>query len=184
MICGIPYITLKGTPKDWQKIADNVKEFRQFDLDCQLIYRNILYKMSTQSICKYYFKSICGWFIIYIFAFELRIFKEYPQWYFRFSKNIRKRFIYTAIPETLFPLVSAEITDYDLNRAIQNGTIPSFLACLFSKESRDEIKSIEWDSDTILGFVCLFALGGLAIWGIIELELIPAAFKLLEILFL
>lgn len=33
MICGIPYITLKGTPKDWQKIADNVKEFRQFDLD-------------------------------------------------------------------------------------------------------------------------------------------------------
>ena len=80
-----------------------------------------------------------------------------------FSKNIRNRFIYTAIPETLFPLVSAEITDYDLNRAIQNGTIPSFLACLFSKESRDEIKSIEWDSDTILGFVCLFALGGLAI---------------------
>ena len=88
-----------------------------------------------------------------------------------------------AIPETLFPLVSAEITDYDLNRAIQNGTIPSFLACLFSKESRDEIKSIEWDSDTILGFVCLFALGGLAIWGIIELELIPAALKALEILF-
>lgn len=93
----------------------------------------------------------------------MRIFKEYPQLYFRFSKNIRNRFIYTAIPETLFPLVSAEITDYDLNRAIQNGTIPSFLACLFSKESRDEIKSIEWDSDTILGFVCLFALGGLAI---------------------
>lgn len=44
-----------------------------------------------------------------------------------------------------------------------SATIPSFLACLFSKESRDEIKSIEWDSDTILGFVCLFALGGLAI---------------------
>lgn len=33
MICGIPHITLKGTPKDWQKIADNVQEFRQFDLD-------------------------------------------------------------------------------------------------------------------------------------------------------
>lgn len=33
MICGIPHITLKGTPEDWQKIADNVQEFRQFDLD-------------------------------------------------------------------------------------------------------------------------------------------------------
>ncbi|MBR2064492.1 MAG: DUF4419 domain-containing protein [Bacteroidales bacterium] len=33
MICGIPHITLKGTPQDWQKIADNVQEFRQFDLD-------------------------------------------------------------------------------------------------------------------------------------------------------
>lgn len=33
MICGIPHITLKGTPKDWQKIADNIREFRQFDLD-------------------------------------------------------------------------------------------------------------------------------------------------------
>ena len=29
-----------------------------------------------------------------------------------------------AIPETLFPLVSAEIPDYDLDRAIQNGMIP------------------------------------------------------------
>lgn len=64
-----------------------------------------------------------------------------------------------------------------------SGAIPSFLAGLFSKESRDEIRSIEWDSDTILGFACLFALGGLAIWGIIELELIPAALKALEILF-
>ena len=33
MICGIPHITLKGTPQDWQKIADNIQEFRQFDLD-------------------------------------------------------------------------------------------------------------------------------------------------------
>jgi hypothetical protein len=33
MICGIPHITLKGTPKDWQKIANNIQEFRQFDLD-------------------------------------------------------------------------------------------------------------------------------------------------------
>lgn len=65
-----------------------------------------------------------------------------------------------------------------------SGVIPSILVGLFAKESRDEIKSIEWDSDTILGFVCLFALGALAIWGIIELELIPAAFKMLEILFL
>lgn len=64
-----------------------------------------------------------------------------------------------------------------------SGVIPSFLVGLFAKESRDEIKSIEWDSDTILGFACLFALGGLAIWGIIELELIPAAIKALEILF-
>ena len=29
-----------------------------------------------------------------------------------------------AIPETLYPLVSAEIPDYDLDRAIQNGMIP------------------------------------------------------------
>ena len=29
-----------------------------------------------------------------------------------------------AIPEALYPLVSAEITDYDLDRAIQNGMIP------------------------------------------------------------
>ena len=29
-----------------------------------------------------------------------------------------------AIPETLFPLVSAEIPDYDLDRAVQNGLIP------------------------------------------------------------
>ena len=29
-----------------------------------------------------------------------------------------------AIPETLFPLVSAEIPDFDLNRAVQNGMIP------------------------------------------------------------
>ena len=65
-----------------------------------------------------------------------------------------------------------------------SATIPSFLVGLFSKKNRDELKSIEWDSDTILGFACLFALGGLAIWGIIELGLIPAAFKLLEILFL
>ena len=64
-----------------------------------------------------------------------------------------------------------------------SGVIPSFLVGLFAKESRDEIKSIELDSDTILGFSCLFALGGLAIWGIIELELIPAALKALEILF-
>ena len=30
-----------------------------------------------------------------------------------------------AIPETLFPLVSAEIPDFDLDRAVQNGMIPS-----------------------------------------------------------
>lgn len=65
-----------------------------------------------------------------------------------------------------------------------SGVIPSFLVGLFAKESREEIKTIEWDSDTILGFACLFALGGLAIWGVIELELIPAALKALEILFL
>ena len=29
-----------------------------------------------------------------------------------------------AIPETLYPLVSAEIPDFDLNRAVQNGMIP------------------------------------------------------------
>ena len=33
MICGIPHITLKGTPEDWQKIVDNVQKFRLFDLD-------------------------------------------------------------------------------------------------------------------------------------------------------
>ena len=33
-----------------------------------------------------------------------------------------------AIPETLFPLVSAEITDYDLNKALQNGLSPRHYA--------------------------------------------------------
>lgn len=33
-----------------------------------------------------------------------------------------------AIPETLFPLVSAEITDFDLERAVQNGMIPRHYA--------------------------------------------------------
>ena len=63
-----------------------------------------------------------------------------------------------------------------------SATIPSFLAGLFVKESRDEIKSIEWDSDTILGFACLFALGGLATWGIIELELIASRADLIHVL--
>ena len=57
-----------------------------------------------------------------------QIFKEYPQ----------KIFICTAIPETLFPLVSAEITDYDLNRAIQNGTIPRHYAV---KNAKNRIKA-------------------------------------------
>ena len=38
-----------------------------------------------------------------------------------------------AIPETLYPLVSAEITDYDLNKAIQNGTIPRHYAVANAK---------------------------------------------------
>ena len=38
-----------------------------------------------------------------------------------------------AIPETLYPLVSAEITDYDLNKAIQNGTIPRHYAVTNAK---------------------------------------------------
>ena len=38
-----------------------------------------------------------------------------------------------AIPETLYPLESAEITDYDLNKAIQNGTIPRHYAVTNAK---------------------------------------------------
>ena len=38
-----------------------------------------------------------------------------------------------AIHETLYPLVSAEITDYDLNKAIQNGTIPRHYAVTNAK---------------------------------------------------
>ena len=38
-----------------------------------------------------------------------------------------------AIPETLFPLVSAEITDYDLNKAVQNGLIPRHYAAQNAK---------------------------------------------------
>lgn len=44
------------------------------------------------------------------------------------ARKLKKRGANTlggrAIPETLFPLVSAEIPDYDLSRAIQNGMIP------------------------------------------------------------
>ncbi|MBP5709338.1 MAG: DUF4419 domain-containing protein [Bacteroidales bacterium] len=31
-ICGIPYITLNGTPEDWEKIIANVEQLTQFDL--------------------------------------------------------------------------------------------------------------------------------------------------------
>ncbi|NLV53412.1 MAG: DUF4419 domain-containing protein [Bacteroidales bacterium] len=31
--CGIPYVTLKGTPEDWQKILDRVRMLRSYDLD-------------------------------------------------------------------------------------------------------------------------------------------------------
>lgn len=44
------------------------------------------------------------------------------------ARKLKKRGANTlggrAIPETLFPLVSAEIPDYDLSRAMQNGMIP------------------------------------------------------------
>lgn len=30
--CGIPYITLKGTPKDWQKVLDKARSLEQYDL--------------------------------------------------------------------------------------------------------------------------------------------------------
>ena len=33
MICGIPYITLKGTPEDWRSILERSKELAKFDLD-------------------------------------------------------------------------------------------------------------------------------------------------------
>ena len=33
MICGIPYITLKGTPDDWRSILEKSKELAKFDLD-------------------------------------------------------------------------------------------------------------------------------------------------------
>jgi hypothetical protein len=32
-ICGIPSVTLEGTPQDWRTIARRVQEFRAFDLD-------------------------------------------------------------------------------------------------------------------------------------------------------
>ena len=43
-----------------------------------------------------------------------------------------------AIPETLYPLVSAEIPDYDLDRAIQNGMIPRHYMV---ENARNRIKS-------------------------------------------
>lgn len=30
--CGIPYITLKGTPEDWQKVLDKARSLEQYDL--------------------------------------------------------------------------------------------------------------------------------------------------------
>lgn len=49
------------------------------------------------------------------------------------ARKLKKRGANTlggrAIPETLFPLVSAEIPDYDLSRAIQNGMIPRHYMC-------------------------------------------------------
>ena len=33
VICGIPEVTLKGTPEDWQKIYDKVLSLRKYELD-------------------------------------------------------------------------------------------------------------------------------------------------------
>jgi len=37
VICGIPTITLEGTPTDWQTIVDRVERFADFDLDWWLV---------------------------------------------------------------------------------------------------------------------------------------------------
>lgn len=62
-------------------------------------------------------------------------------------------------------------------------TVPALIFWMFKKEKRQELASIEWDSDTILGFIVLAALAGFAIWLIFYLELPQAALKILEILF-
>lgn len=61
--------------------------------------------------------------------------------------------------------------------------VPGFIISLFRKETRQEITSVDWDSDMILGFVALTVLAALAIWLIIYLELPQAAMQTLEILF-
>lgn len=62
--------------------------------------------------------------------------------------------------------------------------VPTFFIYLFQKEKRQELASVEWDKETVLGYAVLTALAALAIWLIIYLELPQAALKTLEILFL
>lgn len=57
---------------------------------------------------------------------------------------------------------------------------PAFFIGLFKKEQRQELASIGWDSDTILGFIALAVLAALAIWLIFYLELPQATMKVFE----
>lgn len=61
--------------------------------------------------------------------------------------------------------------------------VPAFIIGLFKKENRQELAAVEWDPDTVLGFVVLTILAALAIWLVIYLELPQAALRTLEILF-
>ena len=61
--------------------------------------------------------------------------------------------------------------------------VPAFFIGLFKKEQCKELASIEWDSDTILGFVALTVLAALAIWLIFYLELPQATQGIFEAMF-
>ena len=61
--------------------------------------------------------------------------------------------------------------------------VPGFIINLFREQPREELKFVEWDSDTILGFAALIVLEAMAIWLMIYLELPQTALKTLEILF-
>lgn len=61
--------------------------------------------------------------------------------------------------------------------------VPAFFIGLFKKEQRQELVSIEWNPDTIIGFIALIVLAALAIWLIFYLELPQATLKIFETLF-
>jgi hypothetical protein len=62
-ICGIPTVTLEGTPADWQRLADKAARLRKFDLDWWLEHLlpicNQFVRASSGDVDQAHWRSIC-----------------------------------------------------------------------------------------------------------------------------